>query len=105
MSQPNYDIDENEIDDLHADLDEEERRRPGSRATVDRLTEIMRVTTALWRQREAVGLSEEEVAERGGLSIEEVELVEDNAVDVSFDVLRRYATAVGLQFDLHQIPA
>lgn len=105
MSQPNYEIDDNEVDDLEADLDEEERRRPGSRATVDRLTEVMRVTTALWRQREAIGLTEEEVAERSGLTIEEVELVEDNAVDVSFDVLRRYATAVGLQFDLHQIPA
>lgn len=105
MSQPSHEIDENEVDDLEADLDEEERRRPGSRAAVDRLTEVMRVTTALWRQREAIGLTEEEVVERSGLTIEEVELVEDNAVDVSFDVLRRYATAVGLQFDLHQIPA
>jgi hypothetical protein len=105
MSQPSYEIDENEVDDLEADLDAEERRLPGSRAAVDRLAEVLRVTTALWRQREAIGLSEGEVAERGGLSIEEVELVEDNAVDVSFDVLRRYAIAVGLQFDLHQIPA
>ena len=94
-----------DVDDLEADLVNEELRRPGTGVRVAQLTEVIRVTTALWRRREDIGLTGEEVAERSGLTIEEVELVEDNAVDVSFDVLRCHATAVGLQFDLHQIPA
>ena len=105
MSQPSYEIDEDGVDDLEADLDEEEHRRAGSRARVDQLTEVIRVTTALWRRREAIGMTEAEVAERSGLTVEEVESVEDNAVDVSFDVLRRYAAAIGLQFKLHKVPA
>ena len=56
-------------------------------------------------RRRASGPAEEHLHARSGLTIEEAELVEDNAVDVSFDVLRRYANAVGLQFDLHQLPA
>ena len=105
MSQSSYEIDEDDIGDLEADLEDEELRRPGSRTRVDQLTEVIRVATALWQRREAIGMTEEQVAERSGLTMEEVASVEDNAVDVSFDVLRRYADAVGLQFELRQVPA
>jgi N-acyl-D-aspartate/D-glutamate deacylase len=100
MSQPSHHIDEDDIDDLESEIDDEEVRRPVTRARIDHLTEFIRVTTALWQRRQTMGMTEEEVAERSGLTLEEVEAVEDNAVDASFDVLRRYAAAVGLQFDL-----
>ncbi|HKN89035.1 MAG TPA: hypothetical protein VJ622_02025 [Acidimicrobiia bacterium] len=63
------------------------------------------MTTALWQRREELGLSFEQVAERSGLTIEEVEAVEDNDVDSPFQRMARYAEAVGLQFELQQIPA
>jgi Uncharacterized protein conserved in bacteria len=61
---------------------------------------VLKVTTELWQQREALGLSVEEVAERSGLTVEDVEAVEDNDVDSPFERLARYAGAVGLEFDL-----
>jgi len=100
MREPSYEIDEDDVDDLEADIAEEEARRPGTRARIEQLSEVIRVTTALWQRREALGMTEEEVAERSGLTIEEVESVEDNAVDATFDVLFRYAAAVGLEFEL-----
>lgn len=105
MSQSSYDVDRDDVDDLETDLENEELLRPGSRARVEQLTEVIRVATTLWQRREAIGMTEDQVAERSGLTMDEVASVEDNAVDVSFDVLRRYAAAVGLQFELQQVPA
>ena len=72
---------------------------------MDRIVVVLRMTTALWQRREELGLSFEQVAERSGLTIEEVEAVEDNDVDSPFQRLALYAEAVGLQFELQQIPA
>ena len=72
---------------------------------MDRTVVVLRMTTALWQRREELGLSVEQVAERSGLTIEEVEAVEDNDVDSPFQRLARYAEAVGLQFELQQVPA
>jgi len=72
---------------------------------MDRIVVVLRMTTALWQRREELGLSFEQVAERSGLTIEEVEAVEDNDVDSPFQRMARYAEAVGLQFELQQIPA
>lgn len=77
---------------------------PGIRADMDRMMVVLRVTTALWQQRESLGLSVEEVAERSGLSLEEVEVVEDNDVDSPFQHLAQYAEAIGLEFDLRISP-
>jgi predicted transposase YdaD len=94
-----------EIDELEETIRELEARHPGIRAEMDRMTVVLRMTTALWQRREQLGLSVEQVAERSGLPIEEVEAVEDNDVDSSFQRLARYAEAVGLQFELQQVPA
>jgi len=94
-----------DYDDLEADIAEAEAHDPGYRESLERMAGVVRVTTALWQQREALGLSVEEVAARAGLTVEDVEAVEDNDVDSSFERLSRYANAVGLQFDLHRVPA
>ena len=72
---------------------------------MDRLVVVLRMTTALWQRREELGLSVEQVADRFGLTLDEVEAVEDNDVDSPFQRLARYAEAVGLQFELQQVPA
>lgn len=97
--------DDEEIDELAETIRELEARHPGIRADMDRMMVVLRMTTALWQRREELGLSVEQVAERSGLTIEEVEAVEDNDVDSPFQRLARYAEAVGLQFELQQIPA
>jgi hypothetical protein len=97
--------DDEEIDELEETIQELEARHLGIRADMDRMMVVLRMTTALWQRREELGLSIEEVAERSGLSIEEVEAVEDNDVDSPFQRLARYAEAVGLQFELQRIPA
>ena len=93
------------IDDLEADIAAEERVRPGTRRRIEELGEVFRATTRLWQAREHLGISVEEVAERSGLTLDQVELVEDNAVDCPFDVLSRYGKAVGLRFGLHPMSA
>jgi hypothetical protein len=97
--------DSDEVDELEETIRELEARHPGIRADMDRMAVVLRMTTALWQRREELGLSVEQVAERSGLTIEEVEAVEDNDVDSPFQRLARYAEAVGLQFELQQIPA
>lgn len=107
MSQPQFRSyeDDDEVDDLEADIEEMERQHPGTRARMERLGVVIGVTTRLWQRREAIGMSLAEVAQRGGLTEDEVDLVEDNAVDVTFDVLSRYADAVGLRFVLQAAPS
>ncbi len=97
--------DDDETDDLEETIRELEARHPGIRVEMDRMMVVLRMTTALWQRREELGLTIEEVAERSGLTIDEVEAVEDNDVDSPFQRLARYAEAVGLQFELQQIPA
>lgn len=97
--------DNEEIDELEETVYELETRHPGIRADMDRMMVVLSATTALWQRREALGLSVEQVAERSGLSLEEVEAVEDNDVDSPYQRLARYAEAVGLQFELQQVPA
>jgi predicted transposase YdaD len=92
-------------DELEETIRELELRYPEIRSEMARMRPVLEVTTALWQRREELGLSVEQVAERSGLSIEEVEAVEDNDVDSPFQRLARYAEAVGLQFELQQIPA
>ena len=61
---------------------------------------MVRVTTALWRRREELGLSVDEIARLSGLSLDEVEAIENNAIDTPLNDLARYAGAVGLRLDL-----
>jgi hypothetical protein len=97
--------DDFERDELDESIREFETRHPEIRSEMARMRVVLRMTTALWQRREELSLSVEQVAERSGLTIEEVEAVEDNDVDSPFQRLARYAEAVGLQFELQQIPA
>ncbi len=92
---------DDEIDDLEADIDASEAANPGYRARLDQLTEVVHITVSLWRRREEIGLSVEEVAARSGLTLDEVESIENNAVDTPMDNLVRYAAAVGLRLDVN----
>lgn len=92
-------------DDLEDLLDELEAARPGARDRIEELGAVFRTTTRLRQQRERLGLTVERVAECSGLTLNQVDLVEDNAVDCPYDVLHRYAKAVGLEFDLRAIVA
>ena len=94
-----------EFDDLEADIAAEELVRPGTRRRIEELGEVFRATTRLWQERERLGLTTEQIAERSGLSLDQVESVEYNAVDCPFDVLSRYGKAVGLRFDLRTAAA
>jgi hypothetical protein len=89
-----------DLDDLDADIAASEENDPSYRARLDQLTEVVRVTASLWARREELGLPIEEVAARSGLSLDEVEAIENNAVDVPFPNLSRYAAAVGLRIDV-----
>jgi hypothetical protein len=94
-----------EVDELEETIRELEARHPEIRAEMARMRPVLLMTTALWQRREELGLTVEEVAERSGLSIDEVEAVEDNDVDSPFQRLARYAEAVGLQFELQRVSA
>jgi hypothetical protein len=94
------DFDDDGPDDLDLDIEATEAVAPGHRAEIEKLTEVFLVTTALWRRREELGLTPEEVAERSGLSLDEVESIENNALDTPAHNLSRYASAVGLHLDL-----
>lgn len=89
-----------ESDDLEVDVAAAEERDPGYRARLEQLAEVVRVTSSLWARREELGLSVEDVANRSGLNLDEVEAIENNAVDTPFPNLARYAAAVGLRLDV-----
>ena len=92
-------------DDLEADIDQAEGRYPGSRQRIEEVSEVIGVTTALWQRREALGVTVEDVAERSGLSFDDVESIENNAVDAPLDQLFRYAEAVGLRLNVNVVTA
>ena len=92
-----------EVDDLETEIEAMERARPGTRRRIEELGEVFRVTTTLWQRREQLGLSVEEIAERSGLPLDDVERVEDNDVHCPHDILSRYGKAVGLQFGLRPV--
>lgn len=96
---------EAEIDDLEFDIDDEERRHPGTRQRIEQLGEVYRATVLLWQARQRLDLTIEDVVARSGLTPAQVESVEDGAVDVPFDVLTRYGRVVGLEFDLRPVSA
>lgn len=94
------DADDPRIDDLDKEIDSLEAAHPGYRAGIEDLTAIVQVTAALWRRREELGLSIDEVAERAGLSPEQVEAIEDNDMSAPFHDLARYGKTVGLEVAL-----
>lgn len=96
---------EDDGDELGADIDAEDAREPGYRAALENLVPVVRLTTALWQERERLGLSVDEVAARSGLRIEDVEAIDNNDVDVPVEIMSRYAAAVGFRLDLQPLSA
>lgn len=92
--------DDADRDDLDADIDAMEAAHPGYRAKVDEMAAVVSVTSSLWRRREELGLTLDQVVERSGLTLAEVESIENNAVDTPVPNLARYAAAVGLRIDV-----
>jgi hypothetical protein len=88
------------VDDLDADIDRVELERPGYRVRIENLAEVVRATTGLWRRREELGLAVDEIVRMSGLSLDEVEAIENNAIDTRLHDVARYAGAVGLRLDL-----
>ena len=89
-----------EHDDLDDDVAATELAEPGYRDRLDQLTDVVVITTKLWTRREALGLTVEDVAARSGMTLDEVDAIENNAVDTPVPNLARYAAAVGLRLDL-----
>lgn len=94
-----------DVDELEADIDADDARELGYRAALESLVPVVRLTTALWQERERLGLSVDEVAARSGLRIEDVEAIDNNDVDVPVEIMSRYATAVGFRLDLQPLSA
>src|SRR5256885_8179038 len=92
--------DPNELDDLDDDIAPTELTDPGYIGRLDQLTDVVLITTKLWSRREELGLAIEDVATRSGLTLDEVDAIENNAVDTPVPNLARYAAAVGLRLDL-----
>ena len=96
---------EDDVDELEADIDADEVRQPGYRQSLENLLPVIRLTTALWQERERLGLTVDEVAARSGLQMADVEAIDNNDVDVPVEIMARYAAAVGFRLDLHPLPA
>ncbi|MGH9165703.1 MAG: helix-turn-helix domain-containing protein [Acidimicrobiales bacterium] len=96
---------EDDIDELEADIDADEERQPGYRQLLENLLPVIRLTTALWQERERLGLTVDEVAARSGLQMAEVEAIDNNDVDVPVEIMARYAAAVGFRLDLQPLSA
>jgi Helix-turn-helix domain len=94
-----------ERDGLEDVLDEIDATRPGVRERLDSFGSIFQTTTRLWQERERLGLTVEDVAERSGLTLDQVDMVEDNAVDCPYPILTRYGDAVGLKVGLSVVAA
>jgi hypothetical protein len=90
-----------EPDDLDADLDAERAANPQYESQTKAISALLDVFFELRRRRLALGLSLDDLAGRTGDSPIELEEIEDNNVDVSADLIRRYAGAVGLVLEYH----
>jgi hypothetical protein len=90
-----------EADDLDADLDAERATNLQYESQTKTISTLLDVFFELRRCRLALGLSLDELAGPTGGSPIELEEIEDNNVDVSADLIRRYAGAVGLVLEYH----
>lgn len=93
-------LDPDDLDDLDADIAASGAAALGYTERLDQLTEVVGITASLWSRREELGLSVEDVADRSGLTLAEVDSIENNAVDTPVPILARYAAAVGLRLDV-----
>lgn len=94
-----YVDDDGNADDLDEAILREQARDPGYRGRAVTLSALLDVLFQLRRRRMELGLTLQELAERTGDSAADLEDLEDNNIDASADLIRRYADAVGLRLE------
>ena len=78
---------------------------PEVRAEYDRLGPIFAVVDEMIEARQAAGLTQAEVANRMGTTQSVVARLETARHMPTFDMITRYATAIGRRLDIHLVPA
>ncbi len=77
---------------------------PEVKAEYDRLGPIFAVVGEMIEAREAAGLTQTEIATRMGTSQSVVARLENARHMPTFDMIARYAEAVGRRLDVHLVP-
>jgi ribosome-binding protein aMBF1 (putative translation factor) len=78
---------------------------PEVQAEYDRLGPIFAVVGEMVEARQAAGLTQAEIAHRMGTSQSVVARLENARHMPTFDMVARYAAAVGRRIDIHLVPA
>jgi ribosome-binding protein aMBF1 (putative translation factor) len=78
---------------------------PGVRAEYDRLGPTFAVVGEMVEARQAAGLTQAEIASRMGTSQSVIARLENARHMPTFDMVSRYAAAIGRRIDIHLIPA
>lgn len=88
-----------------AELKERLLQDPAVRAEYDRLGPVYELVGALVEARHEVGLTQEQLAERMGTTQSVVARLENTHHMPTFDLVTRYAAALGRRVDLRLVPA
>ena len=92
-------------DDLDQLIAERTANNPEFPAMVDAHLQRRRLQRALAERRQAVGLSQTEVAGRMGTSQSAVARIETGEIDAKISTLQRYAQAIGSELEISLRPA
>jgi ribosome-binding protein aMBF1 (putative translation factor) len=77
---------------------------PEVRAEYDRLGPIFAVVGEMVEARQAAGLTQAEIAHRMGTSQSVIARLENARHMPTFDMVARYAAAIGRRLDIHLVP-
>ncbi len=78
---------------------------PDVKAEYDRLGPILAVVGEMVEARRAAGLTQAELASRMGTSPSVIARLENARHMPTFDMVARYAAAIGRRLDIHLVPA
>ena len=78
---------------------------PEVRAEYERLGPIFAVIGEMVEARQAAGLTQQELAARMGTSQSVVARLENNRHMPTFEMIARYAAAIGRRLDIHLVPS
>ena len=79
-------------------------RDPEVKAEYDRLRPIFAIVGEMVEARQAAGLTQAEIASRMGTSQSVVARLENARHMPTFDMVARYAAAIGRRLDIHLVP-
>jgi ribosome-binding protein aMBF1 (putative translation factor) len=77
---------------------------PAVRTEYDRLGPIFAVVGEMVEARQAAGLTQAEIAQRMGTSQSVIARLENARHMPTFDMVARYAAAIGRRLDIHLVP-